>query len=104
MTKKSLDNPYRKTLQNKKITCFNRCLFNKVLLYILYYKDMVKPSYIKIVQRIKKKCPFADGLQSSCSCKFCKIHRKTPVLESHSNKVAGIKRVHRKCFPMSYFF
>ena len=54
MTKKSLDNPYRKTLQNKKITCFNRCLFNKVLLYILYYKDMVKPYYIKIVQRIKK--------------------------------------------------
>ena len=54
LTKKSLDNPYRKTLQNKKMTCFNRCLFNKVLLYILYYKDMVKRYYIKIVQRIKK--------------------------------------------------
>ena len=78
-------------------------LFNKVLPYLLHCKDMVKPYYIKGVHRVKKHL-FAHVLQSSCSWKFCKIHRKTPVLESLFSKVARTKRVHHKCFPMSCFF
>ena len=30
--------------------------------------------------------------------------QETPVLESHFNKSAGLKRVHHKCFPMKCFF
>ena len=33
---------------------------------------------------------FADVLQNRCSLKFLKFHRKTPVLESLFNKVAGL--------------
>ena len=54
--------------------------------------------------RSRKKHLLPDVLQSSCSWKFCKTHRKTPVLESLFNKVAGIKRVHHVCFPMKCFF
>ena len=62
----------------------NKVLFNKVLTITWHCKDMVEPYYIKGVQ----KQPFADILQNRCSWKFCKIHRKTPVLESLFNKVA----------------
>ena len=31
-----------------------KCLFNKVLLYLFYSKDMVKPYCIKGVHRVKK--------------------------------------------------
>ena len=51
---------------------------------------MLKPYYIKGVHRVKKK-------------KQTKKQKKTPVLESLFNKVAGIKRVHHKCFPMKFF-
>ena len=37
-----------------------------------------------------QKQSFADVLQIRCSSKFCHIHRKTPVLESLFNKVAGL--------------
>ena len=60
----------------------------------LYCKDMVKLYYIKGVW----KQPFADVLQIKCSWKFCKIHGKTPVLESLFNKVAGLKRLHPSVF------
>ena len=92
------------TFQNKKITCFNEIyIFNKGLPYLLYRKanpckDIVKPYYIKVVQ----KQPFADVLQNRCSGKFCKIHRKTPLLESLFNKVTDLKRVYHKCFPMIF--
>ena len=33
---------------------------------------------------------FSSVLQNRCSWKFCKFHRKTPVLESVFNKVAGL--------------
>ena len=52
----------------------------------------------------KKKHLFADVLESGCSWKFCKIIRKTPVLESLFNRVANIRRAHHKCFPMKCFF
>ena len=64
----------------------------------LYCKDIVEPCHIKGVQ----KQPFADVLQNRCPCKFCKIHRKTPVLESRFSKVVGLKRLHHKCFSMIF--
>ena len=63
---------------------------------------MIKPYYIKGVHRVKKKTSVQRYFANSCSCKFCKIHKKTPVLLF--NEVAGIKRVHHKCFPMKCFF
>ena len=38
-----------------------------------------------------KKQAFADVVQNRCSKKFRAIHRKTSVLESFLNKVAGLK-------------
>ena len=46
--------------------------------------------YLKLDHR--KKQSFADVLQTRCSSKFRKFHRKTPVLESLFNKVAGRPR------------
>ena len=43
---------------------------------------------------------FADVLQSKCSSKL--IHRKTPVLESLLNKVAGLNRLHHKYLSMIF--
>ena len=44
-----------------------------------------------------------------CSSKFHKFHRKTPVLESHFKKVAGLKacnfikkRLQHRCFPVRF--
>ena len=56
----------------------------------MYCKDMVEPCFIKCAQ----KQPFADVLQNKCFSKFCKIHRKTPVLESLFNKAADLNRLH----------
>ena len=56
----------------EKNTFLIKCLFNKVLPYFLYCKDMVKPYYIKGVHRVK------------CSQMFYKI----VVLESFA-KFAG---------------
>ena len=38
-----------------------------------------------------QKQPFAHILQDRCSKKLCKIHRKTPLLESLFKEVAGLK-------------
>ena len=38
-----------------------------------------------------QKQPFPDVLPNSCSSKFRKFHRKTPVLESLFTKVADLK-------------
>ena len=54
--------------------------------------------YIKGVQ----KQPFADILQNRRPGKFFKIHRKTLVLESIFNKVAGLKGLHHKGFSMIF--
>ena len=59
---------------------------------------MVKFYYIKGVEKQR----FADVLQSRCFRKFCKIHRKTFVLELHFNKFAGPERLYHKCFPMVF--
>ena len=56
-----------------------------------------------------QKQSLADVLQIRCSYKLFKVHRKTPVLESLFNKVAGLqacnfikKRLQRKCFPVKF--
>ena len=46
-----------------------------------------------------KKHSFVDVLQNTCSRKFRNIYRKTPVLESLFNKVAGNKKgLRHRCF------
>ena len=47
------------------------------------FNDIVEFYYIKGVQKQR----FTDVLQNMGSLKFCKIHRKTPMLESFFNKV-----------------
>ena len=54
-----------------------------------------------------QKQPLGDVFQNRCSYQFCNIHRKTPVLESFLNKVAGLrvcdfikKRLQHRCFPV----
>ena len=49
-----------------------------------------------------QKQPLAHVLQNRCSWKFCKIHRKIPILESLFNKAARLKRLHHKCFPKNF--
>ena len=106
--KKSLNNiPYRKTFQNKKGTCLNKQnvvlkrfynIFSTTRIWYLITSWVFTGSKKK-----KKKKHFADVLQRICRWKFCKIHRKTPVLESLFNKIAVIKTVHHKCFHMKCF-
>ena len=40
-------------------------------------------------------------LYKNCSSKFRNIHWKTPVLQSHFNKVAVKKRPQQRCFPVN---
>ena len=54
---------------------------------------------------LHRKC--SELKKNICLQKFYKllvVHRKTSVLESFFNKVAGIKRVRRKHFPKKCFF
>ena len=78
----------------------------------------IRNSYDKTIRSLKRnitdefvmvpqKHLFADVLYNRCSYKFRNIHRKTPVLESHFNKVAGLrpvillKRGQHRCFPVN---
>ena len=63
-----------------------------------YYQQIPYTKYFK-----RQKQPFADDLK--ILLKICNIHRKTPVLESLFNSIAGLKihnfirkRLHHKCF------
>ena len=86
-TKRTLNNtPYRKFSLNckqhsktKREHVSIKCLCNKFLTYL--YTARI---WLKGVQ----KQPFKDVLQNRCSWKNCKIHRKTPMLESIFNKFA----------------
>ena len=58
---------------------------------------------------ILQKQPFVNVLQNSCSLNFAKINRKTPVLESLFNEIAGLrnpillkKRLKNCCFPVNF--
>ena len=57
------------------------------------FTKLVRVSY-------QKEQPLVDVLQNICSSKFLNIHRKTLVLESHFNKVAGLKACNT-CFPVN---
>ena len=52
---------------------------------------------------ISHKHPFADVLENRCSYKFRKIHRKTLVLESLFDKVAGLQTSNLQTFKTSCF-
>ena len=55
----------------------------------IYYSNMNKTTVEAYVQFRKQ--PPAVFCKKSCSLKFRKFHRKTPVLESLFNKVAGLQ-------------
>ena len=55
----------------------------------IYYSNMNKTTVEAYVQFQKQ--PPAVFCKKSCSLKFRKFHRKTPVLESLLNKVAGLQ-------------
>ena len=85
----ALDGPY--------LSCndhCNWCLFQEIFFY--YYSQ---------------KQWYADVLQNRCYLKLCNIHRKTFLLQSLFDKVAGLmvcnfistsfrKRLQRRCFPV----
>ena len=50
----------------------------------------VQTTLLRRVERLTQKQPFVDVLQSRFFEKFHNIHRKTPLLESLFNKVAGL--------------
>ena len=61
-----------------------------------------------VTNRLMTETAVRRFLQNRCSLKFSNIHRKTTVLESLLNKVAGLKacnfirkRLQRKCFPLN---
>ena len=57
-----------------------------------FLRDSIAPrkATSSLVNYILQKQLFADVLQNRCSWKFRKFHRKTPVLESLFNEVAGL--------------
>ena len=57
----------------------------------------------------RTKAATRGALQKSCSFKFRKLYRKTPVLESLFKKIADLqacnfilKRLHYKCYPLNF--
>ena len=48
-----------------------------------------------------KKAVICRCFQNRCSKKFVYIHKKTPVLESLLNKVAGLRELQHRCFPVN---
>ena len=86
------------------VILIGRSLNNKTKLKTLQIKNR-KKVFWQLATDIQEQS-FAGVFHKRCSEKFCKIHRKTPVLESLFNKVAGhqacnfIKnRIQHRCFP-----
>ena len=74
-------------------------------------KLLKKNSCIKMLDQSQnaQKQSLADVLQNNYSEKFRKFYSKTPVLEPHFNKVAGLqvwsfikKRLQHRCFPVKF--
>ena len=70
----------------------------------LLFTGSMKVEYCPI-----RKQSLADVLQNMYSSKFCKIYRKTSVLESLFNEVEGLntcnfikKRLQHECFPVNF--
>ena len=84
-------------------------LYPDVTLHYVTNCDFIQWIYSLLWLHIEctKKQSIADGLQNGCSYKFCKLHRKTPVLEPLFIKVLGLKawnfikkRLQHRCFPV----
>ena len=101
MTKISLNNvPYRKLLLDSKQhskTVKEHVLMKNVFL-IRFDHTFILKGYLQNIKSVQKQ-PFADVLQNRCSRQFCRIHRKT---RSTFNKVAGLRKLHCKCFLMIF--
>ena len=54
--------------------------------------------------QIRQKQSFVDVFQNRCSYKFRNIHRKTPMLESLFNEVAGLRLLNRILRGASFVF
>ena len=68
--------------------CLHRAMFTTLSnIQTAYYF----PKNLHHICLAVQKQPFANFLQNWCSQKFRNIHRKTPVLESLFNKVAGLQ-------------
>ena len=108
--------PYRKLTLNfkqpsklRKEHVLIKYLFNKVQSYLLHCEDMVKPSNIKGSQSQKKNKKKTTTSIHRCLTKllFLKVlqnSKESTWVGVTFIKVASIKRVHHKCFPMKCFF
>ena len=83
-------------------------IYVKNSMYQMQRKLQVKIHFGKISLMPEQKQPFADALRCKCSLENTVTHRKTPVLESLFNKVAGLQtcnfvktRAQHKYFPVN---
>ena len=80
-----------------------RTLYNETAFTIKIGYSQSKSKEFKSVQRRSKAFKSSRWqMFYKIGWKFCKIHRKTPVLESCFNKVAGLNRLHHKRFSMIF--
>ena len=120
-------------LDSKKITCLLLKTFylqwpfrkSKAPIYMFHKKSLMRSGTKLFYSNINlsllftgsmkvEYCPIrkqslADVLQNMYSSKFCKIYRKTSVLESLFNEVEGLntcnfikKRLQHECFPVNF--
>ena len=70
--------------------------------YVRKYVSLKEDFYIK--DSLFQKQPLTDSLQNRCSEKFCKFHRKIPVLESLQALAYNFikKRLLHSCFPVEF--
>ena len=71
------------------------------------YGISVGVPYLLTFQKAFTKQPPEVFYKKKCSQKFCKIHRKRPVLDLSFNKVTGLrpatkKRLWCRCFPVNF--
>ena len=95
VTKRSLNNtPYGKFSLTKFSLNIpkqekNMFILNVFLIRFLPYRYTARICLSLTTSGVQKQ-PFADVLWNRCSWKFCRIHRKTPMLESLFNKVTPV--------------
>ena len=84
--------------------CLFVCLFG--FLENVFFTSYVICSFRKTFKENSQKQPFTDVLQNRCSLKFLSIRKKTLVLESRLDKVAGLKACIfiKKEIPTNVFF
>ena len=91
--------------------CVRAMTFYMLIIDVNSIKKTISPRKLEEVVMIKfcQKQSFADVLQSGCSEKLRKFHRKNPVLESLPNKVVCLmvcnfvkKRLQHRCFLVKF--